>query len=1260
MSDDFQDTVRSFIDGRQGAQPLQDDDFASTVRTFIGDMDEIGRRNAKLNLFGAREVNPDAAARAQDLARQTGLPPETVERNLPEVEQQVRAARQDRILRESPALVQWLQDGANARVAHDDFEKLGFFEKTWRSLSRGYQDAVRQNTSARAAVPFIGGDMDADTSAFVGKNNKEIAAPFGGYDSTFYWFVRKASTFVGGLADQVEQALVPTAAGAVTGAAAGGVAGLGVASPITAPAGAMIGASVGFTSGMVADGFRVGAGQLYLELKDQRDANGNPLDADTVKYAALGGGAILGLLNMIGAKGLEKAAANAVTGAMNLFVRDAVKQRATVDALASAGKGIAQSVATGAGFGVANEATMLAATTLAKEFSGGDWQTVLNSPEERAKAGERLITSALEMGAAFGLMHTPGVGLRFAGDMARVRQAQRDAAFLEGINSAAADSATRRRAPDAFARFVQEQANGSPVETLYIRASKVRDLYHRLGLDPFVIANDADPVLGFLPDLRQQLKLGLAIGGDVAVPLAQYISRLAGTDLHNALKEDIRVRSDGVTLREARELQEYYAEDLAAPGGELRAAVAAAAEKSQSALAVFGDALEKLRVVGSPPDVARQTAMLMSARYDAVGAMLGTDALTEYRRSNIDWQRILPEGLPRDSTDSSGVAGAKGLQQQDIGKLRGGAWFEDGHTIVSLFKQRNLSTVFRELGRVALEDLMVAAQRSEAPQQLRDAKAATLKWFGVKDVGEIRSEHHEQLARGIEAYVMEGKAPSVELGPAFQLFKCWLLSIYGTVETLKAPINDEIRNVFDRMVATDAAVAAAQARLHGRAPASAEWAGMMKAGYNAYPEHVVRSGEVAWRLVHKKVMSDWRRRATPQWKAEEKALRKELGLSIDRQPDIAALHYLGGHPLPDSLAHLPDRPRLKLSREALVEEHGDPAIVKALPRSFQSMVVSKGGVRPSEIAGPLGFADARSMVNALMALAREQDALERAGDKRSVRARRIDDAVERAMIERHGPALVDGSIDAEAMSSLHNKERAKALAAEERTLAKEVGDKPMSYKQAKENARRLLAEQPAGKLLDLSRFLRAEERAALASLNARARGDFDVALSRKREEMIAHAAWREAQDINLQAEAAQRRTDHQASQPRSDARPEANGKIYSVAFEMRLPPRLWRKTRKVHFQRANAALDAALRSDPAWAAQMEELIPGLQASVAKTKGRRPPYGWVWHHGSEPGTMQLTLVSQHTNPKFRQAFHPKGKGGYAIWGPRGKKKSERTT
>ncbi len=109
-----------------------------------------------------------------------------------------------------------------------------------------------------------------------------------------------------------------------------------------------------------------------------------------------------------------------------------------------------------------------------------------------------------------------------------------------------------------------------------------------------------------------------------------------------------------------------------------------------------------------------------------------------------------------------------------------------------------------------------------------------------------------------------------------------------------------------------------------------------------------------------------------------------------------------------------------------------------------------------------------------------------------------------------------------------------------------------------------------------------------------------------------------------------------------------SSKSYSVAFETKLDASVWGRSDSVHFNRANAALDDALRSDPDWAAQMDELIPGVQSSVAKTGGRVTPDGWVWHHDIEPGAMQLVPSKQHWDPALWNTLHPDGRGGYATW------------
>jgi hypothetical protein len=111
----------------------------------------------------------------------------------------------------------------------------------------------------------------------------------------------------------------------------------------------------------------------------------------------------------------------------------------------------------------------------------------------------------------------------------------------------------------------------------------------------------------------------------------------------------------------------------------------------------------------------------------------------------------------------------------------------------------------------------------------------------------------------------------------------------------------------------------------------------------------------------------------------------------------------------------------------------------------------------------------------------------------------------------------------------------------------------------------------------------------------------------------------------------------------------ATVETYSVAYEMRLNPADLGRSRAVHFNRANAALDSALQSDPAFAAQMDRMIPGVGDSVSSVGGRATPGGWIWHHSTERGVLQLVPEVQHTPDSiFWNTMHPGGPGGYSIW------------
>jgi hypothetical protein len=98
------------------------------------------------------------------------------------------------------------------------------------------------------------------------------------------------------------------------------------------------------------------------------------------------------------------------------------------------------------------------------------------------------------------------------------------------------------------------------------------------------------------------------------------------------------------------------------------------------------------------------------------------------------------------------------------------------------------------------------------------------------------------------------------------------------------------------------------------------------------------------------------------------------------------------------------------------------------------------------------------------------------------------------------------------------------------------------------------------------------------------------------------------------------------------------------------------KTRGRHFQEANRSLYNAMQGDARFAADMEDMIPGitrwLQPGPRGGIRTNTPaaLGWTWHHAVETGMMRLVPRSQHRAGGVLQALlHPGGVGGFEIWG-----------
>lgn len=126
---------------------------------------------------------------------------------------------------------------------------------------------------------------------------------------------------------------------------------------------------------------------------------------------------------------------------------------------------------------------------------------------------------------------------------------------LDAAMKAVVESKTRERSPEMFQRFAEQQVGD---RTIAISGESLKRLYDEQGVAPA----PGDPILGFVPDVAAQLQRALATGGDVEVPLANYLAHVK-PEVHEALLPSVR-SSVGMTIEEVTLTQKEIEEALAA------------------------------------------------------------------------------------------------------------------------------------------------------------------------------------------------------------------------------------------------------------------------------------------------------------------------------------------------------------------------------------------------------------------------------------------------------------------------------------------------------------------------------------------------------------------------------------------------------------------------------------------------------------------------------------------------------------------------
>lgn len=335
--------------------------------------------------------------------------------------------------------------------------------------------------------------------------------------------------------------------------------------------------------------------------------------------------------------------------------------------------------------------------------------------------------------------------------------------------------------------------------------------------------------------------------------------------------------------------------------------------------------------------------LLVSAGGDGAGpvglhmrnvAVLAAEMLEA--RSALDSGRESGEGNAAEIAGQSNAFGQGGSTPR--------ATFNPSTMTVSVLSGADLTSVLHEGAHFFFEnDIALAAElvreqvnpetQNEGALQILADVSALMNWHGITGTieeqlatwygmdFEQKRAAHERVAESFETYLFDGNAPSVELAPYFQRFREWMLSVYKSIKDFltqnpeAGKLDDTVRGVFDRMLATREQIEIAQsARSMMPLFTSPEQAGFTVPEFQAYQEMARQSSDAAVDEMEARALRDMaysrnaKAREVKKLQREAAGLRSEVRIEARRQvlsqPVYRAMQFLKGRLTKDDKAAL--------------------------------------------------------------------------------------------------------------------------------------------------------------------------------------------------------------------------------------------------------------------------------------------------------------------------------------------------------------------
>ena len=997
-----------------------------------------------------------------------------------------------------------------------------------------------------------------------GMQRKLVAQDYGQgpWESIVLDGVNVAGSVAGSFQAAGKGALVGGGGGAAVGALFG---------PAGAALGAKLGAEAGAGFGVFAHSSEVETGGGFQSFLEARTDDGKLVSRATARHAATVHGIVAPVVETVAFQQVLKAmgvpSGALAGGTLKPALMEALKKPAFHRFLKSAVEGAASE----AGEEGVQELSRQVVGYLFRSKEAGALQTpdVRGAAVEVGGAVGEAFSGSLLLGLGTGTVNvtSTAVAQRFMED----RQQKSDATTQTLVEAAATPSA--QAAPDVAAQLLQREfaAQGQTATHVQVSAQALVRLFQ-------TAANPQEAATAMLgEDAQESLQMALATDERLEVPNAKILALGAKAA---TLLEDMADSPATLTRRQAtahsaaldaqaRALAEQHGPSQETTQIEKRLD---ALEDQLTATGKYTAAQSREKVENLRAFVRTQTANFKLASMDELFGNLRVSVENDPNGNPVPVLRPAVEARLAKTAEATAEGQPASEEQLGVVEVRGD---EQGRDFRVLLKPNaNMSTFLHETSHAFLWLLGDLAARRDAPQQVKDDYAEMLKALGAASREEITVAQHEVLARSGEVYFREGRIVSDAMRRPMQRYKTWLQKVYPSLQgNMRIHLSEEVKGVFDRMIATEEEIARARGTSGFRALfLSAEEARMspedfaaLRASYSAADEKAVRAVEARARQAEAEA-------ATEARQEEEAKASEEVGREYDARPDVRAARYLRdgvwlAQGEDGQLQEVQLGGPVGLERKAVLRMLGAkevPAALRALVRTKQDSA-ARTAVHPDEVAELFGYETGVALLAALKAVPRREAFVE--------------EEVARRMAEAHPTVLTDSTqLRQTVQDALHEEGTTEPLLREWAALRRMLPEgSPLALPlEAVRRAARLMAQRTRVRRADAQNARLAEKRASLEAADAWAAGDIARANAAKTRQVLNHLLYRELAKL----------------------RPEVS------AFNALLNAATSKKTRQVlgkgglHFRDAVDALVEAFSTEAVAAA---DTLEGKEAASARSK-----------------------------------------------------------